>query len=267
MLSLCQRNSHLNESFYEIHCTLSVCQQLSQRQDITVGYFPARPVQSGAEQQVRANLLSFRSLVQTETLHAGCHNSKKKGQSLPTPLALELPWWRSVSLWASIWRFPFTVLQSGFGSCFEFIYLEQMHSLVSWHPGVSIALCTGFCSILSQIFCSDSGLLLAPLQTSLWAERGSSQGIFSQWNWLFRLLTEDATNYIVWKPRATGTSWIRTHAFMCTTAWEARHYLFCLLGWNSLLWCSRCTEVRPMGSAHQMGNPGNVTEPVSDADE
>lgn len=87
-----------------------------------------------------------------------------------------------------------------------------MRSSVSWYPGVSTALGIGFFSSLSQFCCSGSGLSLAPLQTFLWAELGSSQGISSEWNWLFRLLTEGATNDIVWKPQATGTSWIRTHA-------------------------------------------------------
>lgn len=142
-----------------------------------------------------------------------------------------------------------------------------MRSSVSWHPGVSTVLCAGFFSSLSQFCCSGSGLLLASLQTSLWAELGSSQGISSKWNWLSRLLTADATNYIVWKPQATGTSCIHRHACMCTTTWEAKHYLFCLLGWDYLLWCSKCTEVRPMGSAHQTGHSENITEPVSDAEE
>lgn len=137
-----------------------MCQQLSQRQGITVGHFPACPAQSGAEHRVRAKMLHFRSPVQTETLHAECNSSKKNGQwsllwsyigGFWLTFGLELEGSHSVNvLWLEL------------GSCFDFIHLEQMHGSVSWHPGVSTALGTGFFSSLSQFCCSGSGLPLAP---------------------------------------------------------------------------------------------------------
>lgn len=75
-----------------------MCQQLSQRQGITVGRFPACPVQSGAEHRVRANMLRFR----LRNCMLSATTAEKNGQSLPrkVKLTLELNWWLSVNLWA-----------------------------------------------------------------------------------------------------------------------------------------------------------------------
>lgn len=73
---------------------------------------------------------------------------QKNWQSLPgkVKLDMELPWWPWVNLWAWLQKCPFAVLHWGFGSCFEFIYLEQMRNSVSWWPGASTALHSGFLS-------------------------------------------------------------------------------------------------------------------------
>lgn len=114
-----------------------------------------------------------------------------------------------VNLWAWLQKCPFAVLHWGFGSCFEFIYVEQMRNSVSWWPGASTALHSGFLvdDLSFAQFCSH--FLLASLQKSLWPKFESSQGISCKWNWLSRLLTEDATIY--WMETSSNRDLLELH--------------------------------------------------------
>lgn len=219
----------------------------------------------------------FRPPVQTETLPAGCYNGKKNGQSLPgkVKLALKLPWWSWISFWSWIWRYPFPVLRLGFGSCFEFIHLELMRRSVSydsmilwsWCPGVSTVLCTGFSSRLCQVlmfwFKSSPGIL---------------ENIPVAWGWVF-------SRHFLWVELVIQIIKRECHKLHCMETSSNRdlldlhacldvHYnlvgqisIFLFVGLGLCFWCFSCMEIRPVRSAHQMGHPGNVMEPLSDADD
>lgn len=136
---------------------------------------------------------------------------QKNWQSLPGKVKLdtELPWWPWLTFGLDFKNAHLQSSTEGLGlvlssftlnrwgtQCHDGLVLAQHYTLDFWVDDLSFAQ-----------FCSH--FLLASLQKSLWPKFESSQGISCKWNWLSRLLTEDATTY--WMETSSNRDLLELH--------------------------------------------------------